>query len=112
MIEPSLAMRDDAEVLLTQMSKPQGEPIIRVHVHGVRNQVAEFDGGWARMYVGAIERGDEIKENSVLLTVDGKDAAGKVIDIDIEIALPFSQVDELIAQSEIGPIRLFAVTPL
>lgn len=73
-----------------------GEDPITIHVHGLRNQVARFDGADAELLVGAMSPSSYIPENSVLLTVEGRSKAGEVIDI--EIAVPVSQVDALIAR--------------
>jgi len=73
-----------------------GEDPITIRVHGLRNQVARFDGAEAELLVGAMAPSTHIPENSVLLTVEGRSKAGEVIDI--EIAVPVSQVDALIAR--------------
>jgi len=73
------------------------ESAIRVHVHGLRNQAAEFEGGEVELLVGSMGgpsyAGDQL---SVLLTVEGRDKGGKVIDI--EIAVPVDQVRELVGR--------------
>lgn len=75
-----------------------GEDPISVHVHGLRNQTAEFEGGPADLLVGGIAGPSYAgKEHAVLLTIEGKDEkTGKVVDI--EIAVSVSQIDALIAR--------------
>lgn len=69
---------------------------VPITLHGLRNQVGVFEGGEARLLVGAIAGASYAgKEGAVLLTVDGKDTeTGKAIDI--EIAVPRDQVELLI----------------
>jgi hypothetical protein len=72
------------------------DPPVQIHLHGLRNQVAKFEGGSAKLLVGNMWGASSASsEDCVLLTVEGKDANGQDIDIDIEIAVPKSQVREL-----------------
>jgi hypothetical protein len=73
-----------------------GEDPITVHVHGLRNQIATFPGADVELLVGAMAPSSYIPENAVLLTVEGKATTGERIDI--EIAVPVSQIDALIAR--------------
>ena len=73
-----------------------GEDPITIHIHGLRNQVAEFPGADVDLLVRAQTPSSYIPENAVLLTAEGRGKDGKVIDI--EIAIPVSQVEALIAR--------------
>ena len=72
-----------------------GESPINVHVHGLNNQVAEFEGGAAELVVGGLAGPSYAgPEHAVLLTVEGRDTkTGKAVDV--EIAVPWSQVQAL-----------------
>lgn len=72
------------------------ESAIRIYVHGLRNAVAEFAGGTAELLIGGMAEAPWVPDGqgSVLLTVVGKDETGKPIDI--EIAVPLSQVEDVV----------------
>jgi hypothetical protein len=67
---------------------------IPVHVHGLNNQVAPFDGGKTKLFVGGLAGPSYAgSEECVLLTVEGTQNDGRVFDI--EIAVPISRAREL-----------------
>lgn len=75
---------------------PDESPITAA-VHGLRNQCARFKGGPVELLVGSMsEHSYAGIEACVLLTLEGRDEDGQVIDI--EIAVRVSQVRELVAR--------------
>ena len=72
------------------------ETRVKAHVHGLRNLVAEFEGGPVEILVGGMSGPSYASaEETVLLTVEGRDLKTAKI-VDIEIAIPHGQVGSLL----------------
>lgn len=79
---------------------------IPVYVHGLRNLAGEFEGGKVELEIGSMSGPSYAgKQDTVLLVVVGQDEVSKQ-PIDIEIAIPFSHIRDLIERlqraSQIG----------
>jgi hypothetical protein len=71
--------------------------MIRVRINGVRNRVAPFGAEVVGLSVGAMEAVPPLNERLVLLTAESPGGPDDDAVIDVELAIPVSQIEALIA---------------
>lgn len=82
-----------ASVPMTKL--PVDKRPVDVRINGSRNHVAPFPTTMGKLFIGGMAPARLLDESSVLLTAEGKTENGEFIDV--ELAIPVSQVPTLIA---------------